>query len=34
MSVTAPSASASETQMVDKLLPLLREAAQTLQPLL
>ena len=34
MSVTAPSASTSERQMVDKLLPLLREAAQTLQPLL
>jgi IclR family pca regulon transcriptional regulator len=34
MSVTAPSASTSEVQMVDKLLPLLREAAQSLQPLL
>jgi IclR family transcriptional regulator, pca regulon regulatory protein len=34
MSVTAPSASTSDKQMVDKLLPLLREAAQTLQPLL
>jgi IclR family pca regulon transcriptional regulator len=34
MSVTVPSASYSEAQMVDKLLPLLREAAQALRPLL
>lgn len=34
LSVTVPSASTTEQQMIDKLLPLLREAAQTLQPLL
>jgi len=34
LSVTVPSASTTEKQMVDKLLPLLREAAQLLMPLL
>jgi IclR family pca regulon transcriptional regulator len=34
MSVTVPSASYTEAQVVDKLLPLLREATQALQPLL
>jgi IclR family transcriptional regulator, pca regulon regulatory protein len=34
LSVTVPTASYSEKQAVDKLLPLLREAAQSLRPLL
>jgi IclR family transcriptional regulator, pca regulon regulatory protein len=34
MGVTTPSASYTQEQLIDKLLPLLREAAQTLRPLL